>query len=129
MTLTDPHGLKKCKINKDARDSLKALKAQAKKLWGATAHRHHIVMEKASQSWGAVGQKYVTDAQGILKKFDVDIHSLDNVVYAPNKGHSIEYAKEVLDAISPAKSAYEVRKALADLADSKGWLRGASPIP
>jgi RHS repeat-associated protein len=92
---TDPLGLKKCNINKNAIQKLGQAPAGM-----INPHKHHIVMEGAFSHWKPQNRQYVTNAQGILSKHGIDIQDTPNIVWAQNAGHSVDYAKKVSDRLS-----------------------------
>jgi len=101
----DPFGLKKCNISKDAKD---ALGKSPGKGW----HMHHVVMEGAFSHWNPENRKFVTGAQDIMKKFGISLQEKANIVWAKNEGHSVEYAKEVYEALSRQRSKKGVQAVL-----------------
>jgi len=112
----DPFGLKKCKVNKGARERLASTKPKIPGNW----HMHHIVMEGKFSRWTKANRKYVTGARAILKKFGVSLQGDANVVWAKNEKHSVEYAKKVYESLAKAKSKRGVDKVLKDFADRLG---------
>ena len=61
-------------------------------------HGHHVVMKGEFKGWTDRARRYVTYSQRVLKEYEIDIDSLGgNVHWAPNRGHSVAYAKAVAD--------------------------------
>ncbi|MFO0613418.1 MAG: RHS repeat-associated core domain-containing protein [Polyangiaceae bacterium] len=101
MTWVDPSGLKPCKIPAAVRKAM-GPKPEAMAKAGLKPHLHHIVMETASHLWKDENRKFILDAQEILKRHGIDLHGVDNLVWAPNKGHTVEYAEKVWKALNSA---------------------------
>jgi len=93
----DPFGLKRCKIPKKTKDAL-----GPKPPGMVNAHRHHIVMEGLFRGWKRKNRAFVRGARMILKKHKIDLHGVENVVWAQNHGHSVKYAKEVYEKLAEA---------------------------
>jgi len=85
--------------------------------WGRTmVHAHHIVFKGGR---GVIG-KYAGESRTILEKHGIDwMKGADNLVWAPNKNHSIKAAKAVRDALKKVDdaggSAADIAKTLKDL--------------
>lgn len=76
-------------------------------------------MEGAFGRWKSASRKFVEDARAILAKHNIDLQGTDNIVWAPNKGHSVEYAKHVHESLAAAspKGDEAVKSALAKLGE------------
>jgi RHS repeat-associated protein len=109
----DPLGLKKCNINKATKDALKA----SKPTHMDRPHMHHIVMEGKFSHWKPENRKLVEDARDILARNGIDLQGSANVVWAENAGHSVEYARKVLNELQSVdgKGAQAVADQLADI--------------
>ena len=93
----DPLGLKKCNITKAAKKALGDAPAAM-----VNPHMHHIVMEGAFTHWSRANRKLVTQARTILRKHNINIQGIDNIVWAQNHGHSVDYARKVLTELQAA---------------------------
>jgi RHS repeat-associated protein len=119
----DPCGLKKCNINKGTVQRL--LKKKPKPGTMINPHMHHIVMEGAFSRWSKENRTLVTQARTILRKHGISLQGDANVVWARNAGHSVEYAKDVLDKLQAAeklggRSKKARRQAIIDALDAIG---------
>src|SRR5262249_29780600 len=77
-------------------------------------HAHHIVMRNGPAGAAAA----LDESKKILAGFglkDPD-NSSWNLVWAPNRGHTVDYAINVLNALKKAKNAEEAKAALRDQA-------------
>jgi RHS repeat-associated protein len=117
-TWDDPFGLKKCNINKYRQDELADIKPP-----GGGWHMHHIVMEGAFSGWGEAARGFVERSREILAKVGYDIQNHANVAWAPNAGHSAEYAEQVYNMLSKIENPTwnTVDDALKGFARGKGW--------
>ncbi len=93
----DPFGLKACNITRKAKKALGTAPAGM-----LNPHMHHIVMEGAFTGWTRESRKLVTQARTLLRKHRISLQGTENVVWAQNKGHSVEYARKVLDQLQAA---------------------------
>ncbi len=91
MGWIDPLGLKGCNILKSTKKALGAAPAGMN-----YAHMHHIVMEGAFTGWTRANRKLVTQARTILRNHNINIQGINNVIWAVNEGHSVDYARNVL---------------------------------
>ena len=115
----DPCGLKKCNINKGTVSRLLAKKPAGM----INPHMHHIVMEGAFSGWSRENRKLVTEARSLLKRNKISLQGDANVVWARNEGHSVEYARKVLNELKGAEAAggkAAVEKQLADIGNRLG---------
>lgn len=97
LQFIDPFGLANCKLSSADKSKLGAAPVDM-----AKPHYHHIVREKAPKNWKPENQKYITDAQEVLKKYGIDKNKdLRNFVWAENGAgvHTIKKAKEVYDKL------------------------------
>ncbi len=58
-------------------------------------HAHHIVMRHGPKNADAEAAAAVAESHTILGVFGIDLDSKENLVWAPNRGHSVDYAKNV----------------------------------
>jgi hypothetical protein len=90
------------------------------------AHMHHIVMEGAFSHWRPENRALVENARAILAAHNIDLQGIRNVMWAPNAGHSVEYAREVHRVLAEANPGGRpaVEAALTDLREriAKGTL-------
>jgi RHS repeat-associated protein len=120
LTWGDPFGLKECNIDPERVKQLKKIKPTDPDInW----HMHHIVMEGAYTHWGEEGRQALDRARDVLEKVGYDMQSGNNVVWAPNEAHSVEYAKEVAEALEKIKNPTwkKVDNALKRFAAERGW--------
>lgn len=67
----------------------------------AKLHAHHIVLKTLPKS-GKL-RKFIKEAQDILEKHDIDVlYDTDNLTWAINWDHSMEYVKAVAKALREA---------------------------
>jgi hypothetical protein len=67
--------------------------------WMKRPHAHHIVFKKGAKAM----QPYLKESRKILKKYRIDpLKGLENLVWAPNKNHTVKAAKAVRDALVKA---------------------------
>ncbi|MEK9495292.1 AHH domain-containing protein [Photorhabdus sp. P32] len=78
-------------------------------------HAHHIVFQKGPTA----AKPYIKDSQRILREAGIDPkYGIENLVWAPNKNHSVEAAKKVNDVLKEAvSSGRSVKDALAELGE------------
>ena len=91
----DPNGLKSCKIKKATKDIV-----GPKPEGMLAAHYHHIVMEGKFSRWTKDNRRFVEEAQRILETHGIDIHGPENIKWAKNEGHSVEYARDVYQRLA-----------------------------
>ena len=109
----DPFGLKACNVELDTKKSLQASKPTAPGNW----HMHHIVMEGEFSHWRPENRKFIEDSQAILEQFGISLQGKSNVVWARNEGHSVQYAKDVYEALSKQTSKEGAERALSNIAE------------
>jgi len=114
----DPLGLKKCNIKKTAKKALGSAPAGM-----LNPHMHHIVMEGAFTNWSKKNRSLVTQARSLLRKHNISLQGKQNVVWAQNSGHSVEYARKVLAELKKADP--KGRQAVADALEDIGKKLGA----
>ena len=114
----DPLGLKKCNIKKTAKAALGSAPAGI-----INPHMHHIVMEGAFSRWSKKNRSLIAQARTILRKNNISIQGKQNVVWAQNAGHSVEYAKKVLAELKKADPLG--RQAVVDALDDIGKKLGS----
>jgi RHS repeat-associated protein len=95
----DPLGLKACNIHRSTIDALGDAPAGM-----SNPHLHHIVMEGAFTHWRSANRRLVTRSRAILRRHGIDLQGTRNVMWAPNEGHSVEYAREVHRVLAAADS-------------------------
>ena len=62
-------------------------------------HAHHIVFKEGSEATKSV----IAQSKAILEEHKIDwLHGRENLVWAPNRGHSVENAVRVLEALQDA---------------------------
>lgn len=93
----DPLGLKACNIHRSRIDALGDAPAGM-----SNPHLHHIVMEGAFAHWRSANRRLVTRSRAILRRHGIDLQGTRNVMWAPNEGHSVEYAREVHRVLAAA---------------------------
>ncbi|WP_275368454.1 RHS repeat-associated core domain-containing protein [Xenorhabdus bovienii] len=78
-------------------------------------HAHHIVFQKGP----AAAKEFIKDSQRILREAGIDPkYGVENLVWAPNKNHSVEAAKKVNDVLKEAvSSGRSVKDTLAELGE------------
>ena len=109
----DPLGLKRCNIHRETIDALGPAPAGM-----VNPHLHHIVMEGAFSGWTRANRRLVARSRRIIRDAGIDLQGVRNVMWAPNAGHSVEYARAVHDALDAAErrgGATSVARALASL--------------
>ena len=75
-------------------------------------HAHHIVFK---QGRGREMKKVLADSKEILEKHGIDwLKGKENLVWAPNKNHSIKAAKTVRDALQKADKLPNAKGAVID---------------
>lgn len=86
-------------------------------IWENTSyltHAHHIVMRHGPKN--AKAADAVAKSKAILRKWGIDIDSRENMVWAPNRGHTVDYAENVWLALQDADSRDEAITILQQLA-------------
>ena len=109
---------------------------------GVDVHAHHIVMKSTNESWtseqGQEANKAILDSQALLEKHNIDWYAgPENLVWAPNTGHTQEYAISVwndLDKVAKQAAANGVdengtKQMLADELQRIGGLFAAGKYP
>ena len=67
----------------------------------ACTHNHHVVMKGNFSHWRPENRQYVTGAQDILKRYDINVNSRRNIAEnIMNEGHSVRYAEKVYRELS-----------------------------
>lgn len=67
--------------------------------WMQQAHGHHVVFKQGSKAT----REYVDQSKKILEHFDIDwLHGKENLIWAPNRGHTVANAREVLSRLTDA---------------------------
>ncbi len=61
-------------------------------------HGHHIVYRNGP----AAARQYTRDSQSILAKYNIDMHGSENLVWAPNRGHTVDAARLLNQALREA---------------------------
>ncbi len=87
----DPLGLKKCNITKTAKKALGDAPADM-----LNPHMHHIVMEGSFSHWSRENRKLITQARTILRRHNINLQRKQNICWAQNHGHTVDYARKVL---------------------------------
>ncbi len=79
--------------------------------WMTRPHGHHVVFKKGS----AATKPYIDQSQAILRHFGIDpVHGPANLIWAPNKAHSVANAREVLSRLTEAARSGGGRQAVED---------------
>src|SRR5260370_34222474 len=75
-------------------------------------HAHHIVMR---EGLGGTGRQAVTESQKLLEMYRIDpFYGKENLIWAPNIGHTDKYASAVRDALKQADRQFGTRQAIVD---------------
>ena len=70
------------------------------------AHAHHVVMKGKFLSWNATSLgrralKALDKSREILRKHGIDpVYGLENLHWAPNRGHTRQYAIDVFEQLN-----------------------------
>jgi RHS repeat-associated protein len=70
-------------------------------------HGHHIVFQEGQPGRMRTA---VMESQEILSRYGIDLNGRENMIIAPNRGHSIEEAERVRDALRRADSVHGTRE-------------------
>ena len=80
-------------------------------------HAHHIVFKVGHPNQQGV----LNQSKAILKKHGIDyLHGVENLVWAPNKNHSLKAAERVLEALKKADTEKGTREAVVDALQDMG---------
>nr|WP_269475111.1 AHH domain-containing protein [Haemophilus parainfluenzae] len=76
-------------------------------------HAHHIVFQKGP----AAAKKYIADSQRILREAGINPkYGIENLVWAPNKNHTVAAAKKVNEALRDAvNNGKSIKETLSEL--------------
>ena len=99
----DPFGWKPCHIRRKTKKKLLENIPEGMN----NPHMHHIVMEGSLSGWSKESRKHVTRARTLLRQLGIDIQGDANVVWAENAGHSVDYARKVLERLTEAKGRWK----------------------
>jgi hypothetical protein len=74
------------------------------------AHRHHILEVNGREG---PHRAMVREGQDILRGYDIDpLHGVENLTWAPNKGHTLTNAESLVNDLRAAKSLGEPREVI-----------------
>ncbi|MFA0978944.1 RHS repeat-associated core domain-containing protein, partial [Pseudomonas ficuserectae] len=94
----DPWGL--CGDNVKWGNHLRKIGGGAAPAGMRNPHAHHIVFKEGR---GKLMKAYLSKSKAILEKHDIDWYKgKENLIWAPNKGHTTANAKKVYDALENA---------------------------
>ncbi|MFN5422338.1 MAG: polymorphic toxin-type HINT domain-containing protein [bacterium] len=67
------------------------------------AHAHHIVPKGNYSNRSKIAQSYLKYSRKVLKEYGIGINDIENLIWAPNKGHTDAYFKKVAKELFKAK--------------------------